>query len=53
VIRASVTQQPGMQQVLASINQGGLEAFKRIKGIAKHSTGGLAGITARTFQHHG
>jgi len=49
VIRASVTQQPGMQQVLASINQGGLEAFKRIKGIAKHSTGGLAGIPAPNF----
>jgi len=49
VIRASVTQQPGMQQLLASINQGGLEAFKRIKGIAKHSTGGLAGIPAPNF----
>jgi len=49
VIRASVTQQPGMQPLLASINQGGLEAFKRIKGVAKHSTGGLAGIPAPNF----
>jgi len=49
VIRASVTRQPGMQQVLARINQGGLEAFKRIKGITKHASGGLAGMPAPDF----
>jgi len=49
VIRASVTQQPGMLQALGAINQGGLEAFKRIKGVVKHSTGGLAGIPAPNF----